>query len=305
MLPRNHPRLVAAALATGTIIFLARRRLVAYSPHISVPPSAPRLGRSSIALLRRLPLRLQAARPPHGPAGAAPRAHGRHAAHDAQRGCPSSTRATTGFRHVHQLDYDSGVLALNGRAAGAAGKSGARRRQVLPRARRRAHELRPHARRGHRRGRLRRARFLTVLEGAPGCTGASAATTDVYTVARGALNDGRRVSKLLLKPASGRRHQLRLHCVALGHPIVGDAGTRATTRRRGCACTPTASRCRSRPARRASPPPTLPRRRRHAPQIARRRRRRRFRQEHDPRRGANGPELARLRELRGGGDGFA
>ena len=34
---------------------------------------------------------------------------------------------------------------------------------------------------------------------------------------------GKPVAKLLLKPTSGRRHQLRLHCVALGLPIVGDA----------------------------------------------------------------------------------
>lgn len=31
------------------------------------------------------------------------------------------------------------------------------------------------------------------------------------------------VSKVVLRPLNGRRHQLRLHCVALGFPIVGDA----------------------------------------------------------------------------------
>eukprot|EP00745_Piridium_sociabile_P004204 TRINITY_DN124972_c0_g1_i1.p1 TRINITY_DN124972_c0_g1~~TRINITY_DN124972_c0_g1_i1.p1 ORF type:complete len:103 (-),score=4.38 TRINITY_DN124972_c0_g1_i1:3-311(-) len=31
------------------------------------------------------------------------------------------------------------------------------------------------------------------------------------------------VSKVLLEPLTGRRHQLRLHCLHLGHPIVGDA----------------------------------------------------------------------------------
>lgn len=32
----------------------------------------------------------------------------------------------------------------------------------------------------------------------------------------------RRCSRLQLQPLSGRTHQLRLHCLALGHPIVGD-----------------------------------------------------------------------------------
>jgi hypothetical protein len=30
------------------------------------------------------------------------------------------------------------------------------------------------------------------------------------------------VTKLLLMPTTGRRHQLRVHCKALGHPILGD-----------------------------------------------------------------------------------
>lgn len=30
-------------------------------------------------------------------------------------------------------------------------------------------------------------------------------------------------SRLLLEPLTGRSHQLRVHCLALGHPIVGDA----------------------------------------------------------------------------------
>lgn len=34
---------------------------------------------------------------------------------------------------------------------------------------------------------------------------------------------GREVTKLRLTPQTGRRHQLRIHCRFLGHPIVGDA----------------------------------------------------------------------------------
>merc|ERR1711871_819697 len=33
----------------------------------------------------------------------------------------------------------------------------------------------------------------------------------------------KKVTKVLLKPITGRRHQLRVHMRALGHPIVGDA----------------------------------------------------------------------------------
>jgi len=28
--------------------------------------------------------------------------------------------------------------------------------------------------------------------------------------------------RLLLKPETGRTHQLRIHCMAMGHPIIGD-----------------------------------------------------------------------------------
>lgn len=33
---------------------------------------------------------------------------------------------------------------------------------------------------------------------------------------------GTMLSRLQLKPITGRTHQLRLHCMAIGHPIVGD-----------------------------------------------------------------------------------
>ena len=63
--------------------------------------------------------------------------------------------------------------------------------------------------------------FRMALEGEPGCTKPLKASTDLFVVARGTL-DGRPVTKLLMRPRDGRRHQLRLHAKAAGHPIVGD-----------------------------------------------------------------------------------
>lgn len=51
---------------------------------------------------------------------------------------------------------------------------------------------------------------------------AKEAVTVVTVLALGTMH-GRRVTKVLLEPTQGRRHQLRLHTAALGCPIVGDA----------------------------------------------------------------------------------
>ena len=63
--------------------------------------------------------------------------------------------------------------------------------------------------------------FRMAIDGTPGKHSGSASTA-LWTVCRGWLADGRPVTKLLLKPKTGRRHQLRLHCLCLGHGIVGD-----------------------------------------------------------------------------------
>jgi hypothetical protein len=63
--------------------------------------------------------------------------------------------------------------------------------------------------------------FRMAIDGAPG-KHAGHAHTEMAVVSRGQLPDGRPVTKLILRPSTGRRHQLRLHCVCLGHPIVGD-----------------------------------------------------------------------------------
>ena len=54
-------------------------------------------------------------------------------------------------------------------------------------------------------------------EGRPG----KACETDLRVLERG-LYLGDAVTKVLLTPLTGRRHQLRVHCLAIGHPIVGD-----------------------------------------------------------------------------------
>ena len=64
--------------------------------------------------------------------------------------------------------------------------------------------------------------FRMALGSDPGCSHPLPAHTELMTVARGRLACGRRVSKVLLRPSTGRRHQLRLHCLALGHGVVGD-----------------------------------------------------------------------------------
>ncbi|XP_019062540.1 RNA pseudouridylate synthase domain-containing protein 1 isoform X2 [Fukomys damarensis] len=54
-----------------------------------------------------------------------------------------------------------------------------------------------------------------------GCENPKPSLTELLVLEHG-LYDGNPVSKVLLKPLTGRTHQLRVHCSALGHPIVGD-----------------------------------------------------------------------------------
>eukprot|EP00906_Rhabdomonas_costata_P012667 RCo018235 len=54
-------------------------------------------------------------------------------------------------------------------------------------------------------------------EGNPG----RSALTEATVLAQGYYH-GAPVAKVLLNPKSGRRHQLRVHCLHWGHPIVGD-----------------------------------------------------------------------------------
>ena len=220
------------------------------------------------------------------------------------RGCPSSPtpKTTTGFRHVHQLDFaTSGVLciALNKRAAGAVRKGLFQARAVdkcylaLVDGHTSFDHTRVEAGIGEDASDARG--FLMALEGAPGCTGASAATTDAYTVARARWPTAAASRSCCSSPRARRRHQLRLHCVALGHPIVrrrrgsGDHAAPRMCLHAYCLSLPLKAR---RAACVASADP-FPAAGVCAPQIARRRRGRRLRPEHDPRRGGRRTSSAR------------
>ena len=147
-------------------------------------------------------------------------------------------RTAFGFRHVHQLDYaTSGVLlvALSKRAAGAASRLFEKRLvRKLYLALVDGHADWDAA---HHDGAVGEDStdprgFRMALAGDAGCGPAQPARTELLVVARGWLGD-RPVTKLLLHPISGRRHQLRLHCRAVGHAVVGDvayAGDEAARR---------------------------------------------------------------------------
>ena len=45
--------------------------------------------------------------------------------------------------------------------------------------------------------------------------------TALLVLGRG-LRNGKPATKVLLKPGTGRRHQLRVHCLYIGHTIIGD-----------------------------------------------------------------------------------
>ncbi|XP_077414139.1 RNA pseudouridylate synthase domain-containing protein 1 isoform X2 [Vanacampus margaritifer] len=62
---------------------------------------------------------------------------------------------------------------------------------------------------------------MMCIEGTDGCENSKPCQT-ALTVLEYGLYDGEAVTKVLLQPFTGRTHQLRVHCSAIGHPIVGD-----------------------------------------------------------------------------------
>ncbi|XP_033826927.1 RNA pseudouridylate synthase domain-containing protein 1 isoform X2 [Periophthalmus magnuspinnatus] len=62
---------------------------------------------------------------------------------------------------------------------------------------------------------------MMCIEGTEGCENPKPCQTEL-TVLQYGFYDGDPATKVLLKPLTGRTHQLRVHCSAIGHPIVGD-----------------------------------------------------------------------------------
>ncbi|CAL9693749.1 unnamed protein product [Knipowitschia caucasica] len=132
-----------------------------------------------------------------------------------------------GFRFCHQLDFStSGALcvALNKAAAGQAYRC-FKDRTVT--------KLYIALLRGWVQGEVQTLDFsigknssegkthMMCIEGTEGCENPKPCLTEL-TVLQFGLYDGEPVTKVLLKPLTGRTHQLRVHCSAIAHPIVGD-----------------------------------------------------------------------------------
>ncbi|XP_022372647.1 RNA pseudouridylate synthase domain-containing protein 1 isoform X3 [Enhydra lutris kenyoni] len=135
-----------------------------------------------------------------------------------------------GFRFCHQLDFStSGALcvALNKAAAGRAYKCFKERRVTKAYlALVRGHVQENQMTISYAIGRNStegRAHTMCIegTQGTQGCENPKPSLTELEVLEHG-LYAGAPVSKVLLRPLTGRTHQLRVHCSALSHPVVGD-----------------------------------------------------------------------------------
>eukprot|EP00058_Branchiostoma_floridae_P005746 XP_002591234.1 hypothetical protein BRAFLDRAFT_106462 [Branchiostoma floridae] len=131
------------------------------------------------------------------------------------------------FRFVHRLDYSTSgpiCIALNKKAAGHAGKAFSQK-QVIKQylALVRGHISEDHLSINKAIGEQGTpdAPVPMCVEGTPGCQHLRDAVTQLTVVEKG-LYEGQPATKVNLCPMTGRRHQLRVHCQSIGHPIVGD-----------------------------------------------------------------------------------
>ncbi|KAK5856565.1 hypothetical protein PBY51_008150 [Eleginops maclovinus] len=135
-----------------------------------------------------------------------------------------------GFRFCHQLDFStSGALcvALNKAAAGQAYRcfkdrtvTKAYLALVRGRVEKETQTLDFSIGKNSSEGKT----HMMCIEGTEGCENPKPCQTGL-TVLEYGLYDGDSVTKVLLQPLTGRTHQLRVHCSAIGHPIVGDFTT--------------------------------------------------------------------------------
>ncbi|XP_030068515.1 RNA pseudouridylate synthase domain-containing protein 1 [Microcaecilia unicolor] len=132
-----------------------------------------------------------------------------------------------GFRFCHQLDFStSGALcvALNKAAAGRAYKCFAQRlvtKAYLALVRGSVREDRLTINYAIGKDTREGLTHMMCTEGTEGCDNAKPCQTELIVLQHG-LYGGEPVTKVLLQPLTGRTHQLRVHCAAIGHPIVGD-----------------------------------------------------------------------------------
>lgn len=62
---------------------------------------------------------------------------------------------------------------------------------------------------------------MMCIDGTEGCENPKPCQSELIVLEHGSYS-GDPVTKVLLQPLTGRTHQLRVHCSAVGHPIVGD-----------------------------------------------------------------------------------
>ncbi|XP_063075446.1 RNA pseudouridylate synthase domain-containing protein 1 [Engraulis encrasicolus] len=132
-----------------------------------------------------------------------------------------------GFRFCHQLDFStSGALcvALNKAAAGSAYKCFKERlvtKAYLALLRRTVEEETMTLDFAIGKNTTEGKTHMMCIEGTEECENPKPCQTELKVLEYGTY-DGEPVTKVLLQPLTGRTHQLRVHCRAIGHPIVGD-----------------------------------------------------------------------------------
>lgn len=132
-----------------------------------------------------------------------------------------------GFRFCHQLDFStSGALcvALNKSAAGKAYRCFKERlvtKAYLALVRGHVQSSRMTVDYAIGKNTTEGMTHMMCIEGTHGCENPKPCQTELIVLEYGTY-DGDPVTKILLKPLTGRTHQLRVHCSSIGHPIVGD-----------------------------------------------------------------------------------